>query len=70
MIEWEDINSNSDRLKVPGGWIVRSCVKSGSYDGGASVHQIFISDSKHIWNLNEKAIKVNNHIFNRSCRVT
>ena len=46
---WEEIDSNekSDRLKVPGGWIVRSW--TGSMQGG--VHQIFIKDDDHTWVL-------------------
>ena len=45
--EWERIDDRSERLKVPGGWIVRS--DSGSYEGG--VHQIFIEDINHEWRL-------------------
>ena len=45
--KWEDIDDRSERLKVPGGWIVRS--DSGSYEGG--VHQIFIEDPNYEWKL-------------------
>lgn len=41
-LEWEGIDKWSDRLKVPGGWIVRS---GGS---GYDVHHIFIKDEYHV----------------------
>lgn len=48
---WEQIDhtvqAQSDRLKVPGGWIVRS--RTCSRDGG--IHQIFVSDPSHSWKL-------------------
>lgn len=44
---WEAIDKHSERLKVPGGWIVRSWI---SYNG-SSVHQIFIADVNHAWEL-------------------
>lgn len=52
-LNWEKIDdtrqnrSPSSRLKVPGGWIVRS--ETGAYDGG--IHQIFIADSLHEWRI-------------------
>ncbi len=42
----------SSRLKVPGGWIVRSVVTQyGTNHGhsGVSVHQIFVPDKNHQW---------------------
>jgi hypothetical protein len=48
---WEKIGSNtptSDRLKVPGGWIIRTFIQRGSYAGG-SIHQIFIKDENYTW---------------------
>ena len=44
MNKWENIDEDTDRLKVPGGWIVRSWVMR-------SVHQVFISDPGHTWTL-------------------
>lgn len=50
---WEIIPDPSgvrcDRLKVPGGWIVRTM---RSYEGSA-VHQIFIKDEGHTWKLED-----------------
>ena len=40
-----NIRLASDRLKVPGGWIVRTIV---GYDSDA-VDQIFVSDPNHAW---------------------
>jgi len=39
---------STERLKVPGGWIVQTCVMFG---GSVSVHQIFLSDPNHEWEL-------------------
>jgi hypothetical protein len=41
----------SDRLKVPGGWIVRSYTSMGKYSNEGGIHQIFISDVNHTWIL-------------------
>jgi len=41
-MKWESISSDSDRLKVPGGWVLRSYVMD-------SIHQVFISDPGHEW---------------------
>jgi len=38
-------NYNSSRLKVPGGWVVRSVVTR--YGGGASCSQVFVADPEH-----------------------
>jgi len=48
---WEDIDDSSDRLKVPGGWIVRSWISYWNSDGG--VHQIFVVDVEHQWKIGE-----------------
>lgn len=40
----------SHRLKVPGGWLVRTTV-SRDGQGGAAVHQIFLVDMRHEWKL-------------------
>ena len=44
---WESLDKFTARLKVPGGWIVRS--RYVRINGGASVHQIFIADQNHDW---------------------
>lgn len=52
--KWEEINTDKEdasysfRLKVPGGWIVKSYL---CYSGKNSVHQIFIKDENHLWRL-------------------
>ena len=50
-LEWESIENDSDpssgRLKVPGGWIVRSYM----YSVTGGIHQIFIADSLHQWRI-------------------
>ncbi len=47
--EWEKIDASgrSYRLKVYGGWIVRSV----EIYSGCSIHNIFIADSAHQWQL-------------------
>ena len=53
---WEEIPRStnihscmSDRLEVPGGWIVRSVYYVASL--GVSIHQVFVTDPKHTWRL-------------------
>jgi hypothetical protein len=49
---WEslpDRKMDSERLKVPGGWIVRS-FWSG-FGGAGGIHQVFIADPNHEWRL-------------------
>jgi len=46
--KWEFISDHADRLKVPGGWIVRSW---GGYESGKALHQVFIKDVDHVWQL-------------------
>lgn len=49
---WEDIDDNSDRLKVPNGWIVRSYIHGKrSSNISVSIHQIFIEDKFHEWKI-------------------
>lgn len=48
--KWEYVGGISSRLKVPGGWIVRSTTISTIYH---SVHTIFISDPNYEWKLEE-----------------
>jgi hypothetical protein len=54
---WEAIpgsNLSSHRLKVPGGWLVRS-YKETSYSSGAGHHSVmnttFVEDAEHNWVL-------------------
>ena len=42
---WDQIASNTFRMQVPGGWLVKT--QTISADGG--VHQIFIKDENHNW---------------------
>ena len=48
--KWEKINEEhmetTFRLKVPGGWIVKSKIYCSD---GVSIHQIFISDPTYSW---------------------
>jgi hypothetical protein len=39
----------SSRLSVPGGWIVRTVVTSGS--GRVGVVQTFVEDANHSWKI-------------------
>lgn len=48
--KWEKLESYSSRLKVPGGWIIRTFEDRGMSAGGC-VHQIFIKDENHIWEI-------------------
>ena len=41
----------SDRLKVVGGWIVRTVVPAGNT--GAAVAQTFVADPNHKWKLED-----------------
>jgi hypothetical protein len=46
--QWEEVSGNTDRLKVPHGWIVKT---ERQYVSGVSVHQIFIEDRDHLWKI-------------------
>jgi hypothetical protein len=46
--EWEEIDEDTDRLKTPNGWIVRS------YLSGSSIHQVIINDPDHEWVLEDE----------------
>lgn len=50
-IEEEAKTVTTDRLKVPGGWIVRTIVEGDDGHGlSVSVHQVFIGgDHRHGW---------------------
>lgn len=41
---------STERMKVPGGWIVRS-------DSHNGVAQTFVSDPGHMWNLDDSVVK-------------
>ncbi len=45
----------SHRLRVPGGWIVRT-IAGFPYTGGSAldVVQTFVPDSLHLWNLEQE----------------
>lgn len=49
--KWEQIDKATDRLKVPGGWIVRSI--SSRYSDHSSIHQVFIQDQAHEWKIED-----------------
>ena len=53
--KWEKVDKATDRMKVPGGWIV--CTEAGVATGG--VHQIFIVDKEHSWILGNEKTKSN-----------
>lgn len=40
------------RIKVPGGWVIRSRSSYGS--SSASIHQIFVKDPKHTWVIKDE----------------
>jgi len=48
--EFEKIDSDTDRLKVPGGWVVRTRLNLGM-DSHAATHTLFIKDINHVWEL-------------------
>jgi len=43
-----DCGDITDRIKIDGGWIVRTFISSCD---GAGVHTLFISDPQHKWKL-------------------
>lgn len=45
---WETIDTYTSRMRVPGGWIVKSEIRCGE---GCTVHQIFIKDPANTWKL-------------------
>lgn len=50
----KELNAQSGRLKVPGGWIVRTIIKFDTAEGAScAVSQTFISDINHGWALDE-----------------
>ncbi len=51
--EWEKINKQTDRLKVYGGWLVRTYVTLQEA-GTASVAITFYKDKKYEWQLEKE----------------
>jgi hypothetical protein len=47
---WECIDEYTERLKIPGGWVLRS--RSIGYDS-RTIHQVIINDPGHTWQLEE-----------------
>lgn len=45
----ESCDVESARLKVPGGWIVRTI--ASRYEAGVDVSQTFVADVHHDWKL-------------------
>ncbi len=43
--------SQSDRFKVPGGWIVKTIYHVFGKGGGGAVSQIFVTDPGHEWDF-------------------
>ena len=48
---WEYIGKDTFRLRVYGGWLVRTEISTLNSDGGVAVSLIFIVDATHIWEL-------------------
>lgn len=42
--DWEDVDFNTTRLKIKGGWLVR-------YAAGAGAGLTFVPDKNHSWKL-------------------
>jgi len=53
--KWEEIDDSTDRLKVPGGWIVRSYATGID---AKTIHQVFVEDSGHTWVFGDKSINL------------
>ena len=50
--EWEEVNSNTWRLRVPNGWLVCHDAIPTSYSGlSAAVSMVFVPDAGHTWKL-------------------
>jgi hypothetical protein len=56
---WEKIDNHTTRLKVPGGWVLKSvtctiysnCDANKHKSDSSAVHQVFIADKNHEWSL-------------------
>ncbi len=51
---------SSDRLKVPGGWIVRSVISG-------AIEQTFVADPLYVWEKTE-VLEANYNPYNRSTK--
>jgi len=52
--KWIEIDDNTARLKVPGGWLVRSSImivhiQSRNKSDSTTIEQTFVSDPFHEW---------------------
>jgi hypothetical protein len=64
-MRWENMEGNMQRLKVPGGWIVKSTeLVAGYYDndsvwikGEKMVAMCFVPDADHSWELSWTSIE-------------
>lgn len=55
--KWEEIDKLTHRLKVPGGWLVRSIYSvSYAYGAGCSVHTVFVEEVGHNWVLESNTV--------------
>jgi len=45
---WERLDKTTARLKVPGGWVLRSVAW---YTDSVSLHHVFVADPEHEWKL-------------------
>lgn len=54
--DWEHINLNTSRMRVPGGWIVRSFTQTITGDKYFvnSESMVFIKDADKLWELELK----------------
>lgn len=43
---WKRIDDTTNRMKVPGGWIVSTFVAVGH---SCSIHSVFVPDPQHTW---------------------
>ncbi|MCP3681824.1 MAG: hypothetical protein GY861_03965 [bacterium] len=62
-MQWEEIETNLERAKVPGGWLVRTYTDVFHLDNGMSsggegwdwrVAMTFVPDANHEWVISEE----------------
>jgi hypothetical protein len=46
---WEKIDEHTERMRIPSGWIVRSCVVLASSTPSVAIDQVIVADSTHSW---------------------
>jgi len=59
--EWEVVNFKTERLRIPGGWLINTFFTLDDHINDVKrrkikrniVKQIFIEDSDHKWNIEE-----------------